>query len=633
MLQGLRKVGQGLVGKIVITVLFGILIVSFAIWGIGDIFRGGPRNWVARVGDTEISTDQFRTAFNNQVQRLNRQFRGRLTTEQARAFGVDRQVLSQLVNEAVLDERARQLGLSVSDELVARWVREQPMFQGQDGQFSRVLFENVLRESGLTEAGFVREQRTAIARTHIAEAMAGVLPVPAAAREAFHRLGTERRTAAYLILGPAAAGEIPAPTPEQLEAFYAERKSSFRAPEYRALSVLVLDAAALARPETVPDTDARRRYEEKKESFGTPERRTVQQIVFPSREEAEAAAARIKEGAPFEALAAERGVSAQDLELGTFAKAEMLDPAVAEAAFAVQPGEVSSPVQGRFGNVLVRVTLVQPESVRPFEEVAGEIKRQLAQERARTEIDRVHDEIEDLRAGARPLADIAREKNLTLVAIPAVDQAGRDKGGNPIQNLPESQSLLQAAFASDIGVDNEPLRAREGGYVWFDVTAIDPAREKTLDEVRVEAERQWRENEVSQRLAEKARQIVERLDNGEAPEAVAASTGVEAKTASDLARRTAKDDLAAEVVTRIFTTPVGKSGSAASGPESRAVFKVMAASVPPLMTTTQQVQQIENQFRDGVADTLLAEYIAQAQSQIAVTINQQALQAALGGGG
>jgi peptidyl-prolyl cis-trans isomerase D len=518
MLQGLRKAGQSFVGKIIATILFCILILSFAIWGIGDIFRGGPQNWVARVGRTEISADQFRTAFNNQVQRLNRQFGGRLTNEQARAFGIDRQVLNQLVDDAVLSEQARALGLSVSDELVARSIVEQPAFRGQDGGFNRPLFDNLLRENGLSEAGFVREQRSTIARTHIAEGIAGSLAVPTAAKEAFHRFQNERRQAAYLILGAYAAGEIPAPSPEQLQAFHNERKGSFRAPEYRAVNVLALDASAIAKPEAVSDADARKRYEEQKTSFGTPERRTVQQILFPSAQEAEAAAAKIKEGTTFEALATERGVPAQDLELGTFTKIEMLDPVVAAAAFSLEQGAVSDPVPGRFGTALLRVTQVQPEAVKPFEEVAGDVKRQIAQERARTEVERFHDEIEDARASARPLPEIAKEKNLSIIQIPAVDQSGRDKGGNPVQNLPEGQTLLQAAFASDIGVDNEALRRRDGGYVWFDVTGIEPAREKAFEEVRADVERQWRDNEVSQRLTEKARQLVERIDNGEAIE-------------------------------------------------------------------------------------------------------------------
>ncbi|HEY8384247.1 MAG TPA: SurA N-terminal domain-containing protein [Microvirga sp.] len=631
MLNGLRKAGQSIVGKIIVTVLFAVLILSFAVWGIGDIFRGGPQNYVARVGRTDISIDQFRTAFNNELQRIGRQFGQRITTEQARTFGLDQQVLSRLINEAVLSERARELGLSVSDELVARSIVDQPSFKDASGQFNRALFENVLRENGLSEQGFVREQKSAVARLHVAEAVAGSLAVPVAAREARHRIANERRAASYIVLPASAAGEIPAVTPEQLQAFYEERKAGFRAPEYRALNVLALDVAALAKPEAVSDADARQRYEQNRASFGKPERRTVQQIPFPSQAEAEAAFNRIKEGAPFETVAAERGVPPADLELGTFTKSEMLDPAVAEAAFSLQEGATSGPVQGRFGTVLVRASKVEPESVRPFEEVAAEVRAQIAQERARDTLDKVHDEIEDMRASARPLADIAREKGLVLQQVPAIDNTGRDKTGGPVANLPEGEVLVRAAFASDVGVDNEALRTRSGGYVWYDVTGIEQARDKSLDEVRPEVERLWRENEIARRLSEKARLLVERLDKGEAIEAVATEIGTPAKTATDISRQAAKDDLGIEAVRRVFTTPVGKAGSAQNGPEARAVFKVTAATVPPLVTTTTEAQRIEDQLRDALADTLIAEYIIQAQQGIAVTVNQQAVRQVVGG--
>ena len=193
-----------------------------------------------------------------------------------------------------------------------------------------------------------------------------------------HRYTTERRSASYINLLPAVAGEIPAPTPEQLQAFYNDRKGSFQAPEYRSVSVLALDSGSLAKPDTVSDADARQRYDQEKAKFGSPERRTVQQISFATPADAEAAFGRIKEGASFDAIAAERNVAPQDLELGTFARNEMLDPAVADAAFALQPNGVSGPVAGRFGPVLVRVTAIQPEAVKPFEEVAGEIRREIA---------------------------------------------------------------------------------------------------------------------------------------------------------------------------------------------------------------------------------------------------------------
>jgi peptidyl-prolyl cis-trans isomerase D len=191
--------------------------------------------------------------------------------------------------------------------------------------------------------------------------------------------------------------------------------------------------------------------------------------------------------------------------------------------------------------------------------------------------------------------------------------------------------VTAAVFASDIGVDNEPLRVRNGGYVWYEVTGIEPSRDKTLAEVRDEVARQWRENEIAQKLSEKARQLVERLDKGETLETIAAETNVPAKTATELSRRTAKDDLTADVVNRIFSTPVGKAASAANGADSRAVFKVTAATVSPLVTTTQDAQQIEDQLRDSASDDMISEYIAELRKVIGVSINQQAVRQVVGG--
>jgi len=630
MLRNMRKAGQTLVGKIIATVFFGALIVSFAIWGIGDIFRGAPASTVAEVGDTSISVDQVRNAYTNQLQQLSRQFRTVITPEQARMFGLDQQVLNSLVTEAVMAEEAKRLGLSVSDELVARSIMENPAFKGADGQFNRALFDQALRNVGLSEPGFVQEQRASMARAHLAEALAADLTVPAAAKEALHRFTAERRTASYLLLTAAMAGEIPAPTAEQLQSFYEERKGSFRAPEYRAVSVMSLDAASIAKPDDVSEADARQYYEQHKANYGQPERRTIQQIPFTAMEDAQAASTKIKEGTAFEAVAAERGVAAAGLELGTFTKAEMLDAAVADAAFSLSEGGVSEPIQGRFGPVIVRVTQIQPESVRPFEEVAADIRGAIARERAQGQIERIHDEIEDLRAGAKPLAEIAKEKGLSLVQVPAMDAQGLDKAGNPV-NVPERAAVAKAAFESDIGVDTEALRT-SSGYVWYDVTGIEPSREKSLDEVRDQVAAQWREDQISQRLTEKASQITERLEKGEAIEAVAQDVNAQVKTAAGLARNAAKDDLSAEAVNRIFATPVGKVGHAANGTDSRAVYKVTAATVPPMATTTQEAQNIEDQLRNGMSDDLINQYIAQARQDLGVRINQQALRQATGSG-
>ncbi|WP_112663358.1 SurA N-terminal domain-containing protein [Microvirga flavescens] len=630
MLRGMRQIGQSLVGKIIGTILFCLLIGSFAVWGIGDIFRAAPPSMVARVGKTDITREEFRIAYNNELQRLGRQFRTVITPEQARMFGIDQRVANSLVTQAVMTEEAKKLGLSISDQLVARSILEEPAFRGSDGQFNRALFDQMLRNAGLSEAGFVQEQRSTITRAQLADAIVGDLNVPAAARDAIHRYGSERRAASYFVLEPAQIGEIPAPTAEQLQTFYNERKASFRAPEYRALSVLSLNAASVADPSKVSDADARQRYEQQKANFGSPEKRTIQQISFPSQEEAEAAFKRIKEGATFDAVAQERNVPAQDLELGTFTKQQMLDPVVAEAAFALQEGATSGPVAGRFGPVLVRATKVESEAVRPFEEVAGQLRAEIANERARSELEAAHDTIEDLRASARPLADIAKEKGLTVLQIPAVDSNGLDKDSKPVE-IPSKDALLKAAFASDIGVDNEALRAQDGGYLWFDVTDIEPSREKSLDEVKDAVASLWKQDETAQRLSDKARQLTERLEKGEAIEAVAKDAGATVKTAADLARNGAKDDLTAEVVNRIFAVPVSKAGNAANGVSNRVVFKVTSAAVPPLAADSQEAKTITDQLRTAMSDDLIAQYVAQIRQDLGVTINQTAMRQAIGG--
>ena len=631
MLRGINKIGQSWVGKAIVAVLFSILILSFAIWGIGDIFRGAVRTEVARVGDVSITAEAYRNAYQNEVQRVARQTRQSISPDRARALGIDTQVLGRLITEAALDQKTRDLGLGVSTELVVKTITEDPNFQGPSGRFERSRFDELLFSNSLNEATYVREQRAVIARLQLAEAVTGALPSPLALREAVHRFGTERRSVTYMVLPASLAGNVAAPTDEQLKTFFDERRTAFRAPEYRAANVVALTPETLAKPDAVSDGEARQRYEELKGSrFGSPERRTIQQIVFPTAEAAQAAAKRLAEGAAFEAVAAENNVDPKNLELGTLAKSEMFDPPVADAAFSLAEGAVSGPIEGRFGNVIVRVTKIQPESVKPYEEVAGEVRREVALERARRELDAVHDAIEDLRAAARPLGEIAREKGLPLTTAQALDRSGRDKAGNPVPNLPEQEALTTAVYNSDVGADNEPLRTRDGGYIWYDVTGIEPARDKTLDEVRETVVAQWRSDQISRALSERARSIVERLEKGEALEAIAGELGLQAKSVSDLARAAPRDDLSTDVVNRIFATPVDKAASATASDDSRVVFKVTGASVPPFVTSTNEAQRIEEQLRILLTEDLLAQYIAQLQKDFGVTINQQNMRRAIG---
>ncbi|KAB1072628.1 peptidylprolyl isomerase [Methylobacterium planeticum] len=631
MLQNMRNASQHWLGKILMTVVFTLLIAGVAIFGVEEFFRGGSSTAVATVGKTQISAEAVRSAYQNQLQRYQTQLRRNLTPDQARALGLDRQVLSQLVTEASLDQKTRDLGLAVSDAAVLRAIHDEKSFQNAEGKFEPQLFYQTLQRAGLGEATFVREQRAVIARLQLAEAVASEITVPLALREAVHRYATERRSAAYLMLTPASAGEIPAPSEEDLQAYYDGNKGSYRASEYRGINLLVLSPEALAKPDAVSEDAVRKVYDGQKDRFGSPERRTIQQIVFPDEAAAEAARKQVEAGEkPFEAVAVERGTSDKDLALGTLTKAELFDPAVAEAAFALAQGAVSQPVKGRFGTVLLRVTGIEPETLKPLAEVAPEIRRTLALQRARDGVDGLHDAIEDQRAGAKPLAEIARERDLALVSVPAIDASGKDPQGKAVEGIPDQDATLAAAFRSDIGGDSEPLRTKAGGYVWYDITRIDAAHDKPLAEVRDAVVAGWKSAEIARRLAAKGREMSERLDKGESLETLAQEAGLGVQSADDLARNQPKGDLTADIVNRIFATAVDRAGSAAAG-ESRAVFKVTGATMPAFVAGSQSDKTIESNFRTALADDVLGEFIAEVQKSAGVSVNQTAFRRAIGG--
>lgn len=632
MLRGIQKASTHWLGRAVLTVVLGALAVSFAIWGINDIFRGFGLSSVAKIGETEIGVQQFREIYNNRLQQLGRQLGRTITPEEARVAGLDRQVLGQLIAEAALDERARELRLGLSDSEVAKRIMDDPNFKGFFGQFDRARFDAIIRQSGYSEARYVAEQRRQLLRHQIIDSIAGALTAPKAAIEAAHRHQNEQRSIEYVLLDRGHAGEIAAPTPEALAKYFEERKPLFRAPEYRKLVLLTVNPADIAKAASISEADAKRFYDERSARYTTPERRMVQQMVFSKPEEAQAAAARLAQGVTFEALAAERGLKSSDIDLGTVTKSDIIDRAVADAAFSLKEGAVSAPVQGRFGTALVRVSKIEPEQVRKYEQVAADIKREIATERAKAEIAGLRDKIEDERAGGATLAETAQKLNLPTVTIEAMDRFGRAPGGAPVSGQAPSADLVTAAFATEVGVENDPLQMEGGGYIWYDVIGVTPSSDRNLDDVKAEVEARWRNDEVAARLAAKAATMVEKLNAGTALKDVAAAEKLKVATASGLTREKFAEPLSPQATAAVFRTAKGSAG-AAQGQDAtkQIVFRVTEAGVPPLDPASDETKRMVNAMRVSMADDLLNEYAAQLQAEVGTHINPTALNQVLGG--
>ena len=628
MLEGMRKMSQGWAGRILMAIVMGFISLSFAVWGVGDIFRGFGSGTIAKVGGTEITSDAFRNAYQTQLQNLQREARRAITNDQARAIGLDRQVLTRLISEALLDDRSRDLKLGLSDQEIAKSILGDKTFAGPDGKFDANRFQELLRDNGFTELSFAREQRRVYLRQQIIEAMTGNLPVPTVLIDAVNRYRTETRAVEYFELPKSAAGDIPAPSDADLKAFYDSRPQAFRAPEYRKVTYLAISPANLADPKTVTDADAQALFERVKgQRFGTAEKRELEQVVFADEAAAAAASAKIKSGASLADAASQIGLSV--VPLGNVGKGDIFDRAISAAGFALPSGGVSDPVKGQFGWVLVHALAITPESVKPFADVAADIKREIALERARKTASELRDKIEDERTSGKALADAAKSANLTPVVVEAIDGNGMDRAGKTV-DLPERETLVRAIFASDIGVDNDLLSARDGGYVWFEIASIDPARVRSLDEVKVEAATAWKEEEISKHLADRASEIVKAIDGGQSMQDAAKAAGVEIKR-DDKVRRIEQSTLPQGVVARAFGVPVGSVASAEGQNGTRIVFKVIDSVTPPLDTQDAALKTLTDQLRTALSEDILTQYLGRLQTESGVKVNDAAVNVAIGG--
>jgi peptidyl-prolyl cis-trans isomerase D len=630
MLRGLRKASSNWLGKTVMALVVGFLVISFAIWGVGDIFRGFGRSTVAKVGNTEITVEQFRTLYNDRLQQYSRQLGRPVSADQARALALDRLVIGQLVSEIVLDERARALGLNITDAEVSRQITSDPAFQGPNGQFDRFRFEQIIRNAGYTEARFVAEQRRRLLRRQLANTIASGMQVPKALVEAANAYENELRSIEYIRLDPALAGDIPAPTPEELAKYFEEHKDQFRSPEYRKLVILSLIPAEQAHWIEIPEAELKQAYEERRARFATPERRHVQQIAFPDEAAARAAAERIKQGASFADIAKEQGKSEKDIDLGTVPKASIIDREVANAAFELKEGEVSAPVQGRFGTVLLTVLKIEPEQVRSLEQVASELKQELATARAKSEVLEMYDKIEDARSEGKTLAETAELLKLPARTVEAIDRSGRDPAGMPVA-LPDAQRLLPAAFRTDMGVEHDPLRFQDG-YVWFEVAGISPARERSLEEVKEQVEQRWRQREIANRLEAKAAAILDKLKTGTALAEIVAAENLKLATQSGI-KRGEGGSLSPATVDAVFRTAKDSFGKAeGEQPGEQVIFRVTGIELPPLDMASAQTKGLIETLNRAISEDIFAEYVTRLESDVGVSINQSALDQVIGGG-
>ncbi|CAN7574467.1 SurA N-terminal domain-containing protein [Mesorhizobium amorphae] len=615
-------------GTWVAKALLSLLVLSFAVWGISGRLSGtlGGHHSVITAGGTTVSINEYRLAYDRQVSVMSQQFGQRITHEQAKALGIDNQVLAQLVSGAVLDEQARKLGLGLSKDRLAELTREDPAFKGPGGQFDRRTFEYLLREVGMRPEDYLKNRAQVAVRQQIVEAVSDGLKTPQTFLKAVALYRGEDRTVDYLTLPKKLVEPIEAPSDSVLSTYFDANKKAYAAPEYRNFSYVRLEPQDIMDLSAVTEQQISDDYNKNKSRYTTPEMRTIEQLVFQSPDAAKAALDSLKTGATFDKIVTAEGKTQADTLLGTLAKDKIADKAVADAAFKLAANEVSPVVQGAFGPVLLRVTDIKPEVVKPLAEVSEQIRKDLALGEASRILLDVHDNYEDTRASGSSLADAAAKLKLKVLTIDAIDRTGQRPDDTIVKDLPESAELIKSVFAAEPDAENEGLTTADNGFVFYEVGSITPARDRTLDEVRQKVVADWTADETTKRLTAKANELEKRLKAGTTLDVIAGELKLEKQTKRGVKREADDVDFGKEGAAAMFGVGEGGTGLIPSPTgEGQILFKVAEVFEPAGADASSVPDDAQKSFTAGMSDDLLDQLVAQLQTQFDVRIDQTAV--------
>jgi peptidyl-prolyl cis-trans isomerase D len=611
MLELFRRGAKSLVVK----VLLGLLVASFAVWGIGDITTGFSTK-VATVGEREIDANMFATIVQREQRRLN------LDPSQIRSSGLDSYVLSQMVREAAVEEAARRLGLSAPDSAVAQQVRSDPNFQ-IGGQFDATQYSQAVRRIFPSIAAYEETVRRSIATQQIILGSLGGLRPPAGAAQTIAAFREERRRFEAIVL-TSPSSQPPEPTEADLEAHLAANPVAFGEPERRQVTWLHIDPAALAGSIEIPEAEVRAAYEAQMALLARPETRTIDQIVFATAADAQAARARLEGGLTFDALLAERRLSRADVTLGAVSKADLRGER-GEAAFALAAPGIAGPVPAAGGFALLDVREIVPGFTVPFEAVAEVLRLDLARQRAEPDADRLAEQVEDARAGGATLAEAAREAGLTVQSDAGIAQDGRGAAG-PLEGLAADPAFLSEVFAARPGEERRMLAAPGGGHFVVQVEAITPPRVPPLAEVRDAVAAGWRAEAARRALRTEAEALKQRLDGGETLAAIAAERAATVTEVGPLRRQDPDPRLDTAARTVLFAA---KPGTAALSGTGAGVAIVVLRDVLPADPAGDTLIGLEQALVQSLASDVF-DYLGRAlEAEAGVSVNRSVLDSVL----
>lgn len=553
MLASIRRFAKTWVAAVII----GLLIVSFAIFGINDVFTRGFSDAVVKAGSREVTVADFRRAFDNWKAEAEQRMGQPITAQMAAENGVITGLLEQIAAREAFGELLGRLGVRPADGQITERLRTMTaFFDPISGRFDQDAYAQRLSENNITPAEFEQSIRDEIAERHLISGVAAGLRAPLA----FSALGAayelETRDLAYVAVDVDDVEAVGRPTDEQLMTFMRANADQLMQPERRVFTLVHFDPQNHLGAAQIDEAELARRFEFRKDSLAVAETRTVVQVPAKDQASAQRIAARLAAGETPQAVAQANGVEPVVFE--NRPRTAIPDRKVAAAAFALQAGAVSQPIQGDLGWAVVKVTEVTPgrtptlEGLRPLLET--ELRRDVAVERV-YEMSQVY---EDARDAGDNIVEAARKAGVPAVTLPPLTREGGTPDRTPVPGLEPEH--LETAFSLPQGGQSELIDMGDGRYYAIRVDRVIEPALPPLDEVRAPLTQIWMQRQMLDRLTARADAVAEKIREGQTLEQAAAELGTRVVRTSGLDRRNAQErtDLSNDALANAFAVKPGE---------------------------------------------------------------------------
>lgn len=613
----------------VAAVLIGVLIVSFAVFGIGDVFKTRVPHEVIKAGDRSVSVETFRSEWDRARRNLEMQTGQQISNEVAAQERLDARLLQSLADREAVAALIERVGLRPADPLITAEIQKIPAFFDQvSGRFDKRLYQEALARNKMTAAMFEQSVRDEIAQSHLAAGLVDGLRPPRAYGALAVVFALESRDVEAFNVSPAAVETLKPPTDSDLEAFMKANAERLMRPEFRVLSVVRFSPAQVAAQVKVSEDDIRRQFEFRKDSLNRPEIRSLVQIPAKDPALARRMAERLGKGEEPSAVARSAGV--EPVLYADKPRTAVVDGKVAEAAFGMARGEVRI-VQGDLGLAVVRVTAITPGRIVTLQEIRPILEAEARKTAAAEKVYAISQVYDDAHAGGANMNEAAVKAGVPVTTLGPVAEQGFDPSGRAVPGL--SAKLVQTAFRLPEGGESQIEDEGQGESFVVRVDKILPRALPPLAEVRLPLTRAWMNQEMAKRLRAKAETLAERARKGENFAGLAASIGARPERLTGLTRQGASKPgpLSQEGLAQAFQAARGDVFIAAN-PSAFAVTvgRVEAITPPAAAGNARAVEDVRPQLGMTLFQEIGAELPRYARAVLKVRTSPELARQALG---